>query len=419
MSPREVGVLGLWHLGLVTCAGLLERGHRIVAADPDHALVSDLKAGRLPVAEPGLAEAWARGLADGKLTVTASLEALSAVEVAWLTVDTRLRPDGGPDIEDLDQTVNGVPGWPRVLLVSSQVPVGYCGALLARLRPRGCSDIGYVPENLRLGHALADFATPDLLTVGCSAPKVAETVEGLIGAPLHACKLETAELTKHAVNSLLATLITFGNGLGDVAEEVGADGREVADLLRRDRRFSPNLPLLPGPAFFGGTLARDLVALRDVAGEHGVHLPLLDSVVLSNVQRTGALVDRLSRSVPLEGATVVLLGYVYKDGTDAMRDAPGAQFEHELTERGATVRVFEPAVAPGNRPQAWYGTWQAAASGADAMIMVRPRVLTETEITELVLACPDAILLDLWAEMRGDLSHVIVPGVGAELGSQI
>lgn len=412
MTAR-VAVVGLWHLGLVTCAGLAERGHDVIAVDPDAERVRALVAGRLPVHEPGLAEALAEAVAAGRLRFSDDLAELAGCDLAWLTVDTPLAADGSPDTTSIDALVDGLEAVPPIVLVSSQVPVGTCGAIQERLASRASVAVGYVPENLRLGRALQDFREPDFVVVGASEPRVASAVTELLGQPVYACELATAELAKHALNALLATVITFANGIGDVAESVGADAHAVAEILRKDSRLSPRLPLVPGSAFFGGTLARDLHALRLASARHDIGLDVVRAVLAANERRTADLVERLGRLVPLDGARVALLGFVYKPGTDAMRDAPGHAFERALRARGAAVAIHEPAVAPSEWTGGWVETPEEALAGADAVILVRRGVTEPARLAALVAQHAPRAVLDLWGELPahvGPETVVLTPG---------
>lgn len=410
---RRVAVVGLWHLGLVTCAGLAERGHEVVAVDPDADLIRALVAGDLPVHEPGLAEALAAAVAAGRLRFTDDLSQLAGCDLAWLTFDTPLAADGAPDTASIDAVVDALPAVPPVLLVSSQVPVGTCVGIQQRLAARGPVAVGYVPENLRLGRALQDFREPDFVVVGASDPAVADLVGELVGHEVFACDPATAELAKHALNALLATVITFANGIGDVAEAVGADAHVVAEILRKDSRVSPRLPLIPGSAFFGGTLARDLHALRLASSRHGLAPGVVDAVLAANERRTADLVERLGRLVALEGARIALLGFVYKPGTDAMRDAPGHAFARQLRARGATVVVHEPAIARGEWSDGWVASAEEALAGADAAVLVRRGVIDPAQLAAHLEGHRTRAVLDLWDELPAAMprtTRVLTPG---------
>jgi UDPglucose 6-dehydrogenase len=351
----KVAVLGLWHLGSVTAACAAEAGHAVRAWDPDAAVVASLAEGRPPVFEPGLADVAAEQLASGRLLVTADLSlALADAEVAWLAFDTPVDDQDRADVEPvLRHARRALPllGDGVVFLSSSQLPVGTLRALEAEapsLAPGRRLHFACAPENLRLGHALHVFRNPDRVVVGIRDDRARAAIRELfapITSRLEWMSIESAEMTKHAINAFLAASVTFINEVAVLCERVGADAKEVERGLKTEHRIGPHARLSPGAAFAGGTLARDVMFLDALGRELGVRTPLLSSVQASNAEhRAWASRALQARCRSLAGARVAVWGLTYKPGTDTLRRSTSVDLCRWLTGQGASVVAFDPAV---------------------------------------------------------------------------
>jgi len=341
-----VCVQGLWHLGSVTAACLAAAGHGVIALDFDPATVAALAAGVPPVAEPGLG-ALLREHAP-RLEFTSDAAAAAKADVLWVTYDTPVDADDRADVELVIAPVTRVLPFLRagtVVIVSSQLPVGST-ARLARLRP----DVHFAcsPENLRLGKAIAAFREPDRVIVGVRDDTARATIAELL-APITTrvewMSIESAEMTKHAINAFLALSVTFANELAAVCERVGADAKEVERGLKTESRIGPRAYLAPGAAFAGGTLARDVAFLTALAGDHALALPLLHAVRPSNEWHKKWAQRRLDERLGhLAGATVAVWGLTYKPGTDTLRRSAAVELCVDLAAGGAKVVAWDPAV---------------------------------------------------------------------------
>jgi len=346
----KVLVQGLWHLGVVTAACLAEKGHRVTALDRDAAAVEGLRAGRLPVSEPGLEELVRRNAAAGRLDFTSDPAAASGAEVAWIAHDTPVDGDDRADVELVVREVELL--FPHLspeaaVLVSSQLPVGSVARLeaaFAAARPGVRVHFACSPENLRLGKAIQVFTEPDRVVVGVRTPEARERIAALL-APItdriEWMSVESAEMTKHALNAFLAVSVTFANEIAAVCERVGADAKEVERGLKTEARIGPRAYLAPGAAFAGGTLARDVAFLGALARRHALEIPLLSAVRPSNEFHKGWAL----RHVPAtRGAAVAVWGLTYKPGTDTLRRSAAVETCLALAARGARVRAYDPAV---------------------------------------------------------------------------
>jgi UDPglucose 6-dehydrogenase len=378
-----VAVLGLWHLGSVITACVAAAGHDVMGWDPDADTVSGLAEARPPVSEPGLAALLAEGIAAWRLRVTTSLaEAVSGADIVWVAFDT---PVDDEDRADVDFVLNHVmAAFPFLkdgvlVLSSSQLPVGS----LARLEQAwgaaaGGRRVSFAcsPENLRLGRAIEGFSTPDRVVIGVRTEPDRARLTTLF-APftdrIEWMSVESAEMTKHAINAFLATSVTFINEIATLCEVAGADAKEVERGLKTEKRIGPHAYLSPGAAFAGGTLARDVMFLKALGHARDRDTPLMDGVESSNREHRTWARRRLATMLgDLRGRTIAVWGLTYKPGTDTLRRSTAVELCRWLLEQGAQVRVHDPA-AEGLPPDLSavmraYSPVQAA-EGAEALVV--------------------------------------------------
>jgi UDPglucose 6-dehydrogenase len=350
----KVAVAGLWHLGSVTAACVAKAGIQTIGLDRDPQVVAKLNAGEPPLFEPGLAELVQRGLASGLLSFTSDATALADADLVWICHDTPVDDDDRADIE-------AVVGWSEalfphlrnglVVLVSAQLPVGTVARLeksFAAVANGRTVDFACSPENLRLGRAADLFLNPGRIVIGIRDERAREKLAPLLTKfcqNLMWMNVESAEMVKHALNGFLALSITFTNELASVAERVGANAADIERALRSDPRIGPNAYVKAGPAFAGGTLARDVQFLSAVASEQGLKTPLINSIIASNRAHGQWSLEQLRRQLaPLGNKTITILGLSYKPGTDAIRRSSSIELVRELLAEGAIVRAYDPAV---------------------------------------------------------------------------
>jgi UDPglucose 6-dehydrogenase len=379
----KVCVQGLWHLGSVTAGCLASVGHEVVGLDFDEEVIRGLRAGKSPIFEPGLEEMIGTGLDSGRLRFAASLEELPGdIELLWVAYDTPVDEDDVADVDFVVARVEAVlPSLPAnsMVLVSSQMPVGSIRRLeiiADKLCPEQALSFACSPENLRLGKALDVFLTPDRVVVGVRSDRDRKRI-GQMLAPItdriEWMSVESAEMTKHAINAFLATSVVFANEIAAVCEMVGADAKEVERGLKSEQRIGPKAYLSPGGAFAGGTLARDIEFLKVVSQGHQLSIPLLESVKTSNDLHKSWVRRKLKGLWPsLDGVVVVVWGLTYKPGTDTLRRSLAVELCDWLVKQGARVRVHDPVVK--DLPTNWNGCVQRfdEALGAleDAQVLV-------------------------------------------------
>ena len=378
----KLAVFGLWHLGTVTAACTAAAGIPTVAIDLDRERIARLAEGEPPLYEPGLAELIRSGLASGTLAFSVDVTAVSDADVVWVCHDTPVDEEDRADVDAvLRQTETLLPHLKdgAVVLVSAQLPVGSVAALeQAFARQAGGRTVSFAcsPENLRLGQAIEVFRNPGRIVVGIRDQRARDVLEPLLAKfcdNLIWVSVEFAEMVKHGLNSFLALSVTFANELATVCEQVGADAAEVEKGLRSDPRIGPGAYVRPGPAFAGGTLARDVQFLLGLGKEQSLSLPVIEGVIASNRHMASGLTGSLSRALkPLSGRTIGVLGLAYKPGTSALRRSPSVELIRALLKDGARVQAFDPHVSslPDELgPVRLCTDASSAASGADALVV--------------------------------------------------
>jgi UDPglucose 6-dehydrogenase len=403
----KVSVFGLWHLGTVT--GVCLAGHFTVAGiDPDAARIAELAAGRPPLFEPGLEDSLRDCLSSETLSFTTDPAAASDSDVVWVTFDTPVDDNDVADFGYVEEQI--VTLFPHlrdgsVLLISSQTPVGFTRRVQDRFRAaQPGKDVGfaYSPENLRLGQALEVFRRPDRIVAGVSRPQDRATLEALF-APFSQnliwMSVESAEMTKHAINAFLATSVAFINEVAVLCEAVGADSREVERGLKSEARIGPRAYLRAGAAFAGGTLARDIRFLSEIGRRHEAPVRLLEAVGSSNDGHKRWTERKLERELaPLRGRTVAVLGLTYKPGTDTLRRSSAIELCRWLIAQGASIHAYDPMVKA--LPAELSGhivmsdSAAAAVSGADAVVLGTPWPEFRAQAVTIAEAMNTGVLLD-------------------------
>lgn len=413
----KVCVYGIWHLGAVTAACLADAGHMTVGLVDDAAAAGRLAEGQPPLFEPGLEELFRSGLASGNLSFSSEKAASVAdADVVWVTFDTPVDDEDRADVDYVVARIETLFPYLRdgsVLLVSSQLPVGSVARLEAAYRRQASGrSVAFAcsPENLRLGKAIQVFRQPERVIVGVRDDRAKPTLAALF-APFSQnliwVGIEAAELTKHALNAFLATCVTFINEIATIAEQVGADAREVEQALRSEPRIGPNAYIRPGAAFAGGTLARDVTFLREIAAEHALPLPMIGGIIESNRLHGGWSARRLGERLgDVRGRAIAVLGLSYKPGTDAVRRSLAVELVRTLAGAGAHVRAYDPQVrALADAPAGVVLTdnLAEALAGAEALALMTEWPEFRALDAALVL---DAMARPLVVDQNGFLGHL-------------
>jgi len=373
----KVCVQGLWHLGSVTAACLASVGHDVVGLDMEKTTIDGLNQGNAPLFEPGLDDLLQAGIDMGRLRFSSDMaDAVTEAQVLWVAFDTPVDDNDQADVHfvmDQIKCVLPVLVDGAVVLVSSQLPVGSIYRLEAFARenlPKKDLSFSCLPENLRLGNALDVFLKPDRIVVGVRTDSARVKLEKLllpVTVRIEWMSVESAEMTKHAINAFLATSVTFANEIAAICEMVGADAKEVERGLKTEMRIGPKAYLSPGGPFAGGTLARDIAFLGEASRAKNLVTPLLSSVRVSNDEHKNWVRRKLVETFPdLKGITVAIWGLTYKPGTDTLRRSLAVELCDWLIQKGAIVNVHDPVV--GQLPERWSGLVFNQERALDAVI---------------------------------------------------
>jgi len=385
----RIAVVGTGYVGLVVGVCLAENGNSVICVDKDESKISTLRAGRMPIYEPGLEEMVRRNHALERLTYSTDLSsAVRASEIVFIAVGTPQDEDGSADLRHVLAVARDVGRAMEnytVIVDKSTVPVGTARRVhdaVARETTKAFSVVSN-PEFLKQGAALDDFMKPDRVVIGTEPDdERARTVMRELyapftrtGAPIMMMDTASAELCKYAANSILATRISFMNEIANVCELVGADVDQVRRAMGADRRIGTSF-LFPGVGYGGSCFPKDVKALLKSAGDRGYDFETLRAVEAVNARQKERLVSKMELHFKnLGGRTIAIWGLAFKPRTDDMREAPAITVIERLLEKGANVRAYDPEAGPtakrlfGARITLCDKSYDALA-GADALAIV-------------------------------------------------
>ena len=384
----KICVIGTGYVGLVAGAGFADMGNDVVCCDVDAAKIEGLKQGVMPIYEPGLDKLVMHNAAEGRLVFTTDVPSgVAGAEVVLLAVGTPPGPDGSADLSFIfkaaEQVADALTGW-AVLVTKSTVPVGTGDKIEALVRKRAKHEFAVAsnPEFLKEGDAVNDFMKPDRVVVGAEDKRAVETLRALY-APftrttdrMLVMDRRSAELTKYAANSMLATRISFMNDLANLCELLGADIELVRKGMGSDIRIGPKF-LVAGPGFGGSCFPKDLRAAVSTGKEVGYELSILNAVVAVNERQKRKLGEKVIAHFGgnLKGKRIGVWGLAFKPGTDDIREAPALVLIDQLLAAGAAVSGTDPVAMEVVRKQLgdrikYEESNYDCAKGADALVLV-------------------------------------------------
>jgi UDPglucose 6-dehydrogenase len=350
----QISVVGLWHLGSVTASCLAEKGFKVNAYDHDENIIKNFDKGILPIFEPGLEDLININKKKGRLSFSCDPLSISKSALIWLTYDTPVNDQDIADVEFVfNNTISLFPFFKQdsVVLISSQLPVGsvsYLENLFFYKFPERNVSFACSPENLRLGKAIDVFMNPDRIIVGIRTEEAKTKINNILSTITENIiwmKVESAEMTKHALNAFLATSVVFINELAVLCEHVGASANEVEQGLKSEVRIGKKAYLRPGSAFDGGTLARDLTYLVEKEIEYNLSSIFFSSILQSNESHKSWVVNKISAEFPsLKDKKIGILGLTYKPGTNTLRRSTAIEICNLLNHKGAKIAAFDPSI---------------------------------------------------------------------------
>jgi UDPglucose 6-dehydrogenase len=385
----KIAVVGTGYVGLVVGACLAENGNDVICVDKDESKIATLRAGKMPIYEPGLEEMVRRNHGLERLNYSTDLpEAVRASEIVFIAVGTPQNEDGSADLQhvlDVARSVGRAINKYTVVVDKSTVPVGTAKRVRAAVASETSHPFSVVsnPEFLKQGAALEDFMKPDRVVVGTDPDDVrAATVMKELystftrtGAPIITMDTASAELSKYAANSLLAARISFMNEIAIVCELLGANVDQVRKAIGSDRRIGSSF-LFPGVGYGGSCFPKDVKAILKSSADAGYDFKILRAAEAVNRSQKTRFVSKMEAHFgELTGRTIALWGLAFKPRTDDMREAPAIAIVERLLALGASVRAYDPEAGPmarrlfGSRVTLCEKSYEAL-SGADGLAIV-------------------------------------------------
>lgn len=356
----KIAVVGTGYVGLVTGTCFAEVGIEVTCIDIDQRKIDNLKQGILPIYEPGLEEMVSRNVEKGRLKFSTNLaEGVHGADVAFIAVGTPPGEDGSADLKYVLAVAKGIGENLQdycVVVTKSTVPVGTAGKVRREvelaLSKRAAAiefDVASNPEFLKEGAAIDDFLKPDRIVVGVSSERAEEVMSKLYkpfllnGHPIVFMDIPSAEMTKYAANSMLATKISFMNDIANLCEIMGADVNMVRKGIGSDARIGTKF-IYPGIGYGGSCFPKDVKALIKTAAENGYEMQVLKAVESVNDAQKSVLYDKLCKHFgnDLQGKHIAVWGLSFKPKTDDMREAPSLVIIEKLLAAGATVTAYDP-----------------------------------------------------------------------------
>jgi UDPglucose 6-dehydrogenase len=378
----KIAVVGTGYVGLVAGVCFADVGHHVVCVDRDEKKIEMLKAGRIPIYEPGLEDLLVT--AKSRIEFVTDLgHAVRTCDVVFVAVGTPEMPDGSADMAPTLAVVDAVASLAtsrKFIVLKSTVPVGTAAFLRQRLANTP-HEIVSNPEFLKEGAAIDDFLKPDRVVIGCSTEEakaiMGELYEPFVknGHPILFMDNASAEMTKYAANAFLSVKISFINELALLADRLGADINQVRKGFTSDARINPAF-FYPGVGFGGSCFPKDVKALVHTGRANGVAMDVVQAADEVNDRQKLVLFDRLQEHFgDLRGKTIAVWGLAFKPRTDDVREAPALHLIEKLTQAGARVLAYDPvahetARAASNAPFEIVSSAMAACAGADALAIV-------------------------------------------------
>jgi UDPglucose 6-dehydrogenase len=384
----KICVIGTGYVGLVAGTCLAEMGNDVICVDKDRDKLDKLKQGIIPIYEPGLDELIKVNVSEGRLLFTDNLDdAVKKSLVCFIAVGTPQGDDGSCDLsavfgvaKSIAQSMESY----KVIVDKSTVPVGTAEKVTEIIKANTEHDFNVVsnPEFLKQGAAVEDFLKPDRVIIGSESQRATEIMQEIYspflrtGNPVIVMDVKSAEMSKYAANSFLATKISFANEIANLCEKVGADAEQVRIGMSTDRRIG-NQFLFPGLGYGGSCFPKDVKALIRVAQDNGCEASILKAADELNQRQRYLFIEKILGRFGenLSGKTFAIWGLAFKPRTNDMREAPAITIINELLKRGASVKAYDPKAMDtafevfGNKIQYTQNSYDTL-NNADALILL-------------------------------------------------
>jgi GDP-mannose 6-dehydrogenase len=431
----RIAVFGLGYVGTVTAAGLASRGHEVCGVDVDAVKVDHIRSGRSPVVEPGIDDLIATAVEGGRLQATTDpVVALDRAEVSLVCVGTPSSPHGGTDLTYLRRALEDI----RQGLTAARPPAsGFHAVVVRSTVPPGTGDdlvhetfagtplpaswavgTAMCPEFLREGSGVADFFNPPFVVLGTADERVTDLLTDMfwfLDREIRVVEVRSAEALKYACNAFHATKVSFANEMARIFRVLGVDSREVMRVFSEDTILNiSNAYLMPGFAFGGSCLPKDLRALLDMARVNVLDVPQLAGTARTNELVIADVVDRL---IVRPFRTIAMLGLSFKMDTDDLRESPNVELAERLIGKGFDVRIYDPIVNPErlmgsnlryiesrlpHLRRLLYATPRDALAGSEAALVAT----SDSAVVDELRTSPPAWILDLHGRLGAEIERL-------------
>lgn len=411
---KNITVIGTGYVGLVSGAGLSDFGNKVICADIDESKIRALKAGEIPIFEPGLKEVVERNVKSDRLSFTTDVaQAIRASDVIFIGVGTPEGKNGEANLSavfSVAEMIGNNLNTYKVICTKSTVPIGTGEKIISIIEKTKNSNnnFDYVsnPEFLREGAAVQDFLIPDRVVLGATSDKAFKIMQDVYRplyineTPIVYTSVPTAEMIKYASNAFLALKISYINEIANLCEAVGADVHIVAKAMGSDGRISPKF-LHPGPGFGGSCFPKDTKALLSISKELNEPMNTVAAAIATNDRQKKRMADKLFNLLgnDIKGKTIAVLGLSFKQMTDDVRESASIEMIQSILDRNGIVKAYDPEAADNMKkhfPNIEYNTsWQMAVKGADAVvIMTEWHEFRGMDLTELKQLMKTPLILD-------------------------
>lgn len=359
MSPK-IFMIGMYHLGCVNTACLSSFGYEITCFDFDKEVINNLSKGIFPIKEDGVPEYFKKQ--SNRIHYSKNIKDAEKNDFIFITYDIEAN---GIKIDIIDKIIEKLKPYVKnqIIVVRSQVPVGTCDKIKEQLNTEVCC----VPENLQLGKSIRNFLFPGWMVLGVSSKKIKKQVMDLfnnVPGIKKFMKLKEAEMTKHAMNCYLATIISFSGEISDICEKMHIDAKQILSTLKLDKRVGHSSPIMPGLGFSGGTIERDLYTIIK-----NNQTSVIDAVYWYNKKRGWYILNKLEELLGnLDHKKITFFGATYKAGTDTLRDSPTVTIIERLQKYTCNIKVYDPLVKKGIKGVRFIEPDEAM--GSDAIIIM-------------------------------------------------
>jgi UDPglucose 6-dehydrogenase len=411
---KNITVIGTGYVGLVSGAGLADFGNQVVCADIDESKIQSLKAGKIPIFEPGLKEVVDRNVKSNRLSFTTDvIKAVNGSEVIFIGVGTPEGENGEADLSAVfsvaEMIGNNLNNY-KIICTKSTVPIGTGAKIISIINKYKNNDkeFDYVsnPEFLREGAAVQDFLRPNRIVLGVTSDKALQIIQDVYRplyineTPIVHTNVPTAEMIKYASNAFLALKISYINEIANLCEAVGADVHIVAKAMGNDGRISPKF-LHPGPGFGGSCFPKDTKALVSLSEKLNEPINTVAAAIATNDSQKKRMADKLFNLMEnkIKGKTIAVLGLSFKQMTDDVRESASIEMIQSILNRDGIVKAYDPVAADNMEkqfPSLEYSTsWQAAVKDTDAVvIMTEWHEFRGLDLSELKSLMKSPLVLD-------------------------